>query len=125
MKLSVFEGRASGWLGLLLFCGGVVSSHGMLVRTVADGETLIPGGVGMFRRLETPVYHAGQVAFVGSGSSSQTGVYLWEDGRLRVVADRKTPVPGSAELFRGFNRPTVENGTVWFVATTGANTNIQ
>ncbi len=77
----------------------------------------------MFQKLETPVYHASEIAFVGRGSSNQAGVYLWQDGRLKVVADRSTFVPGTNERFRDFSRPTVDNRSVYFTALTGTETN--
>jgi hypothetical protein len=109
--------------GVLLVWSGIFSSRGADVRAIADSSTAIPGGAGMFRQFDTPVYHASQIAFGGTGSSNQAGIYFWENGRLSLVADRNTFVPGSGERFRQFYRPTVENGTVYFAATAGTETN--
>jgi len=75
----------------------------------------IPGGIGDFTGCWNPSIGAGMVAFFGSGSSSQAGVYTWLNGMVKLVADKNTPVPGGTGVFAGFSGPSADGGNVAFI----------
>ncbi|HEV3122696.1 MAG TPA: PEP-CTERM sorting domain-containing protein [Isosphaeraceae bacterium] len=112
---------------LAVFCllsSAPASSHAGLwtFTEVADTSTPIPGGTGNFTGFGTPAYHNGFLAFTGTGSSNQQGVYETTLGNpISVVANTSTAVPGSTGTYTGFERPDVDtSGNVAFVATGGA-----
>jgi VCBS repeat protein/FG-GAP repeat protein len=85
---------SSGQQGIYLYAGGVI------VR-VADGNTLIPGANVNFFAFESPALSGDNVAFLGTDLSlGHAGIYLFESGVLRRVADANTPIPGGSGNFR-------------------------
>lgn len=111
----VFAGAGSGGqLGIYTEIGGVLD-------VVADTNTPIPDGTGNFTSLNSPRVRSrspsgpsmggGRVAFIGTGSSGQVGVYTNIGGVLRAVADTNTPITDGAGNFANFD----------FVSTDGVN----
>ena len=100
---------------------GIYLSQSGVLRRVADVNTPIPGGSGNFRvtDLSYPALSGGNVAFLAFGSSEQMGIYLFEDGVLRRVADRNTPIPGESGNFDAFLPPALSGGNVAFLGTGG------
>ena len=72
---------------------------------VAGTSTPIPGGTGTFESFPAnPSLSAGNVAFVGTGSDGQQGVYSMVaiTGSPIRVADLNTPIPDGTGNFTGF-----------------------
>ena len=86
-----FIGRgSSSQRGVYLSSGGVVSA-------VADKNTAIPSGTGNFTSFENEVsLDNGNIAFVGSGSSSQRGLYSTLGGTLQEVIANGALLDGQA-----------------------------
>lgn len=86
---------------------------------IADGETPIPGGAGAtFDVFSPPALFGDRVAFYGrSGdfhSATQVGIFVLENGSLRIVADHNTPVPQGTALFTRFNAAAISASQVSF-----------
>jgi hypothetical protein len=99
----VFSGRGVGSQE-----GIYLSSHatpGGLVR-IADTATVIPGGNGNFSAFQNALGFSGSdVAFVGSGSGGQQGIYgasVSAVGPPFKVADTATAIPGGSGNFVAF-----------------------
>ena len=113
--------------GNILFYGlgsggqqGMYSSEGGL-HAVADTSTPIPSGSGNFISiLNGATMQAGNVAFSGSGSAGQSGIYTNVGGTLHTVADKNTTPADSAGPFSTFGTPALSNGNVGFYATTAS-----
>jgi acetyltransferase-like isoleucine patch superfamily enzyme len=88
------------------------------LHLVADTNTPIPGGTGNFVDLfefVAPSLDGGQVAFAGSGGSSQSGIYRGTGpSALDLIADRNTSVPGGTGNFMSFGPPSLDAGEVAF-----------
>lgn len=70
------------------------------VRLLADEHTPIPGGPGTFSTFDIfSSVSDGNVAFSGRGADGQSGIYLDSDGKLDVVVDTTTPIPGGSGTF--------------------------
>ena len=84
---------------------GIYSNRQGPLDVVADYVTAIPCGIGDFTSFRSlgPVIDNGTIAFQGSGTDSQSGVYLANGNTLSLLADENTPVPGGSTLFFGFN----------------------
>ena len=83
------------------------------VSAIADTNTSLPDGDGVFSGFGPPVVERGQFAFKGE-SESRVGVYSFQD-RLRTVADTSMEVPGENGFFRRIaDRLQLDNGTVLF-----------
>jgi hypothetical protein len=94
--ITVFNGLgSSGQNGLYTAIGGHLS-------VVADTNTPIPGGKGNFTNFGGFSFDGVSLAFYGAGSSGQAGDYTNLGGKLRVVADTHTPIPGGTGNFQGF-----------------------
>jgi hypothetical protein len=87
---------------------------------VVDKSDAIPGGSGTFASVGYPWFDGEKIVFAGDGPDGQQGIYLWENGALSVVADRNTPIPGSAGTFADFafnwSPPAANGGSVAFRA---------
>lgn len=100
--------------GIVAFTGGT-SDHKQWgvyasqagVTKIADKNTSIPGGTGMFTDFgDWPSTDGGCVAFygeqIGVGQIDQKGIYTNLGGQLRVVADLNTPIPDGTGSFTAF-----------------------
>src|SRR5262249_54583129 len=52
---------------------------------------------------------------LGFGSSGQTGIYTDVGGRLNIVADTNTPIPGGTGNFSGFGSFSFNDGNIAFL----------
>ena len=102
---------------------GIYSTIGGTISVVADAQTQTPDGSGDFFfplgfASTDPSIDGGAVAFNGrgpAGPSQQHGIYLWEWGILRVVADNNTLIPGNSEKFSSAIRASLNGGRIAFV----------
>lgn len=96
---------------------------GFTFPKVADTSTLIPGGTGTFTSLENPAISRGNIAFIGSGTGEQQGIYrvLPSGPALPVdplkIADILTPIPGGTGTFTGFSNPINSASNIAFIGT--------
>lgn len=89
--------------------------EGTLIR-VADRDTSIPGGTGTFDDFSSSVsISGGTVAFQGSDSAGQAGIYTDSNG-LQVIADTSVSIPNGSGSFTGFSSPWLKNDLVVFAA---------
>lgn len=73
-----------------------------VTTTVAQVDDLAPNGLETFMRFSDPSMNdAGAVAFCGSLSNTEAGIFLWQSGVLQVLADTRG-------TFNGFTFP--DNG---------------
>lgn len=96
------------------------------LRTIADVDTVAPGGTGNFTNFGklagfSPAISGDNIAF-GAGTEQSAGIYAQIDGQLIVVADTTTHMPGTAShfgfsLFNG-SGPTISGRNVAFAAPT-------
>jgi hypothetical protein len=96
---------------------GIYTNIGGKLNVVADTKTPIPGGQGNFTLVDFPFLDNQNVAFVGRNSSDQLGIYKNIGGKLSVVADTKTPIPGGQGNFTSFSVSStfLDNRNVAFV----------
>jgi hypothetical protein len=100
---------------------GVYTAAGGTVARVADTDTPVPGGAGMFTGFSPPGADGGVVAFAGftgtASGSKPSGVYAATDGGPVVrIADLTTPLPDSG-AFDGFGDVSVSDAWVAFTTT--------
>lgn len=106
---------------------GVYTSNGTAVKRFADAVTAIPGtgASGNFTSFSAfPSLSGATVAFTGSGSGGQQGIYTSTGGTtpaVTLVADKNTPVPGPTPVNFGTfgSNPSISGSTVAFRAGTG------
>jgi len=108
-----FAGSASGGVR------GVYTAPaaGGAFTTVADTITPIPNGSGAFSGFSSnPAVSGSVVAFAGTGSGGQFGVYTGPvgGGALTRVADTSTAVPGGSAHFTSFGVVDVSGSVVAF-----------
>src|SRR5262249_20594926 len=84
---------------------------------VADTDTPVPGGVNTFGSFSPPSVSGSRVAFTAVDSAGSAGVYTWQGGVFRVVADATTGIPDSTETFTTFGPPSISGQRVAFVGT--------
>ena len=104
--------------------GGIYTELDGVLSLVADNQTIIPGkacqvcGPNLAFSLlgnRKPSIHDGRVAFAGGPHGSPTGVYLYSNDVIDVVADAATPVPGAAgQTFSGSSDPSLDSSGVVF-----------
>ena len=76
-----------------------------VVEMIADLNTAIPGGEGVFTDFGVRMGLADDViGFVGFGSGGQAGVYAWVSGELVLIADTSTAIPNGVGTFLGFSK---------------------
>lgn len=81
--------------------------------------TPIPGGSGRFVGFHELAFDGGNLLFIGSGPEGQSSVYKRSSiGKLGVIADTLTRVPGSVEWFSSFSAPALDGNRVAFHART-------
>lgn len=107
---------------------GIYTNIGGRLKVVVNTKTAIPNGIGNFTRFvnasqtseQTRIaFDNGNVVFNGFGSGSQQGIYIKVGGKLNVIADTKTPIPGGMGNFTSFtsilnNNASLDNGNVAF-----------
>jgi hypothetical protein len=110
-NFTFFEGRPSVSGTTVVFGGsGSGGQNGVYVGTaggpltrVADTTTSIPGGTGTFTTVGSPAISGTTLAFSGSRSDGQSGIYAGTAGSLGVVANTGTSIPGGTTVaFLGF-----------------------
>ena len=103
---------------------GIYSNRNGIIELVAGLDTPIPGGTGNFESFGSQdVAIDGQtVAFTGTGSSFQNGLYLDDNTTKTVVVDRNTTVPGQAQTFVGTGPIAMDDGQVVFRGWTSGDT---
>jgi hypothetical protein len=84
---------------------------------VADTDTPVPGGVNTFGSFSPPSVSGSRVAFTAVDSAGSAGIYTWQGGVFRVVADATTGIPDSTETFTTFGPPSISGQRVAFVGT--------
>jgi hypothetical protein len=94
---------------------GIYTNIARELKVLADRNTPIPNGAGNFASFGGLSLDKKDVAFLGFDSSNQTGIYTKIGGKLNVVADTNTPIPGGTENFIGFGIPSLDKGNVAFL----------
>lgn len=92
-------------------------SSGVISR-IADVDTAIPGGTGNFTSFSFfgNGIEGTTVAFRGSGSGGQAGVYAFVGGNLVKIADTTTAIPNGTGNFTEFTTAYVDGGNLAFIA---------
>ncbi|WP_239005404.1 PEP-CTERM sorting domain-containing protein [Gloeothece citriformis] len=106
------------------FFGGQTEASGIYMGTspnslnvVVDTNTLIPQGIGNFRRFGAPALEEGRVAFRGEGFNFQEGIYLGTNPEsLSVIADNNTFIPNGIGKFINFGNAAFDKDTIAFWA---------
>ena len=89
------------------------------LATLADHTTDIPGGIGTFTSFEDATFFTtGHVAFVGSGSGGQRGVYTTTVGGVAVIANL------SGGVFTALDSPTASSDWLAFLGDVAGNEGI-
>src|SRR5262245_3749802 len=91
-----FQGRGAGSQD------GIYASTGGVLTAVYDRQTPIPSGSGNFTDYTLPALAGANMAFLGSGTANQEGVYTDIGGSLLAVANLGTPIPGGTGNFTSF-----------------------
>ncbi len=96
---------------------------GGALNVVANQSIPVPGGTGNFQPnlFKAPTISGQNVAFLGTDSSGQQGIYTNSGGTLNVVANENTAIPGGAGNFNSFLSPTISNQNVAFVGSDSSN----
>jgi hypothetical protein len=81
---------------------------------IADTSTLIPSGHGEFNFFFEPCIDGRNVAFAGSGSGGQEGIYTNAGGSLNRVVDTSCRIPDDTEKFAFFNETCISGNYVVF-----------
>ena len=120
--VSLDIGRSEVFKGSALESEGIYTSVGGMTILVADENTPIPGGVGTFTSFVNLISIGdGDVAFIGTGTSGQKGIYAYIDGDLSLVADLNTAKPDGTGNFTNLSSPVSLGGGEVAVRATGSN----
>ncbi len=106
-----FTARGASSQGIYTFIDGALA-------VLVDTNTPIPGGNGNFTGVGSPVLmEGGDIAFLGSGDESQSGIYAIIDGTVTVLVDTNTPLPGGTGNFTGqfHNLLSLGDGDIAFI----------
>jgi hypothetical protein len=109
-----FWGRTAGFLK-----AGIYTTVGGGLRVVADQNTAIPGGTGNFIAFDDSYglcIKSNRVVFLGYGSDSQEGIYLWEAGQLSKLVDTNTVINGRSLRHVYFGKEAFDGTGVVFLA---------
>jgi hypothetical protein len=119
---------AAGLMSVLVFFCSNNFCYAITFTCVADESTTIPAGQWNGQLFSTfaasgmdspPGIDNGKVIFLGKpASGSQNGVFKWEDGAVRLIADPSTPRPGGGS-FSEFRYPSIQGGGYAFSAYSG------
>jgi hypothetical protein len=112
-----FMATAGGRDGIYRYSGGSLS-------LIADENTPIPGRTGNFVRYSHFATDTNDIAFVGIGAGGVTGVYLYREASISVIADLDTPVPGGTGSFAGFLDVAADGGEVALAGSGGGQSGI-
>jgi hypothetical protein len=92
------------------------------LKVVADKNTPLPEGSGNFSNFSDPSLDERHVAFIGSGSDSQTGIYTDEGGILHMLASKNTPASDrSVNSVAHLGSVSIKNGIIVFHGTDSKN----
>ena len=95
--------------------------QGEIAALVRSGDP-VPGWDGLFTSFTYLTARGDEIAFLGRAESApefRTGIYAYRAGRLELVADTGTQIPGTTAVFEDFSnygQPSVGDGTVAFGA---------
>jgi hypothetical protein len=92
---------------------------GVNLVLVADLNTDIPEGDGQFTDVSSLSHDGTSIAFRGTGTNVQRGIYRWQSGSLTKIVDRDTTKPMSASTFFSPVSPNMDNGQIVFNDTGG------
>src|SRR5262245_6279357 len=81
---------------------------------VVDTHTPIPGGTGTFERVDLLGLEGSTVLLQCGRDANPVGLYTAQEGRLHVVADMHTPIPGGTGTFTNFVDSRLNGATVAF-----------
>jgi hypothetical protein len=117
---SVYNGRV-GFYGSNNSAGmkGVytATTTGTGLTAIADVNTAMPGGPGVFSAFDRPSLQGGSLAFYGIyGGNSWSGIYTASDtgGTITKIVDRATMIPGDSNVFTNPGRPSISGSSVAF-----------
>ncbi len=88
--------------------------------TFAGTSTAIPGGTGTFTSLGAPSLSGGKVAFLGTGTGGQSGIYRIIPQEPTIpqepirIADLNTSIPNGTGNFTGLSAPRLSGNNVAF-----------
>jgi hypothetical protein len=112
-----------GSAGIYIYNNNVAGS---LPVAVVTRDYPIPAGTGHFSNFGDPSLSGNLVAFVGTGSNSEKGIYTKDINTpgqplsVAVAVDINTPIPGGTGYFADFGRPSLYGNKVAF---RGSNSN--
>ncbi len=99
---------------------GIYTNRSGALAKVVDKRDAIPGGTGTFTSVDYPWFDGERIVFAGDGPDGQQGIYVADGGKLAVVADKNTPIPGREGTFTDFafnwSPPAANAGNVAFRA---------
>ncbi|UCC30611.1 MAG: IPTL-CTERM sorting domain-containing protein [Phycisphaerales bacterium] len=102
-------------MGGVFLAGDTAPGQVVTFRKIADTDTLVPGGTGTFSGFgQTPSLSGANVAFVGTDSADDSGIYLDVSAVLGIVADTSTSIPGGTEYFSSFSSASLSGTDVAF-----------
>jgi hypothetical protein len=107
-----------GFLGTSGGAQGIYTGNGATITTFVPPSSAIPGGTGNFTGFgATFQYDSGVAVFQGSGTSSQSGIYISNGSTITRIADLSTSTPGGSGNFTAFSTaPTNSGNTASFSA---------
>lgn len=123
--------RATIGVAVALITSTTTAQPGPLLVTfqkIADTSTPVPSGSGNFTgfggtgmiNLAAPSLSTRNVAFAGTNSLGQVGIYKFSDGVLSRVADPSMTIPGGTTTFAGLQAPAIEGDEVAFLSSQGS-----
>ena len=102
-------------MGGILLARDIASGQAITFRKISDTDASVPGRTGTFSSFErAPALSGGNVAFLGTDSSGNLGIYIDVSGVLVVVADTNTSIPGGSESFISFSHASLSGTDVAF-----------
>lgn len=118
------SGSTVAFTGSPGFVSGVYTTSvtGGAVTSIADTNTIVPGGATTFFGFGTsegngPVISGDRVAFFGIASGGASGLFLSDGGTLSLVADFNTTLPGGGGTLSGITGFDVSDSAVVFLST--------
>lgn len=94
---------------------GIADGGEFPLARIADRSTRMPGSRSTFGSFGLPFVRDGVVVFQGYGPTlSEAGLYSSNGGRLAVIADTRTPIPGGTGTFTALDSPAFDGVSVVF-----------